>query len=168
MTDSHYVDNKQLHEVLTKYLKERKEAELEGRPLPQAPDYVAVAIKAICDHLALKPIFSRYPFIEDMKGDGIQNCIEYLHNYNYEKFQNPFAYITQIAYWAFVRRIQREKRYLYSKLRYTQYMLASTDIGIEDDVAALTDWANRFTAEYEEGQKKAKIKKDIAKTPTVG
>jgi DNA-directed RNA polymerase specialized sigma24 family protein len=51
-------------------------------------------------------------FKDDMISDGIENCIQYLHNFNPEKSQNPFAYFTQIIHFAFLRRIQKEKRQL--------------------------------------------------------
>ena len=53
-----------------------------------------------------------YMFKEDMISDGIENCVQYIHNFNPEKSQNPFAYFTQIIHYAFLRRIQREKRQL--------------------------------------------------------
>ena len=51
-------------------------------------------------------------FKEDMISDGIENCVQYIHNFNPEKSKNPFAYFTQIIHYAFLRRIQREKRQL--------------------------------------------------------
>lgn len=130
---------------------------------PRIPEYVASSILAICNRLALKPIFANYPFIEEMISDGIQNSIEYLHNYDPEKYQNPFAYLTQIAYWAFVRRIQKEKRYLYTKLMVTQHSMVLYDGDIDSDdhsmknqISDLTEWAEVFTKEYEESQRKAK------------
>ena len=56
--------------------------------------------------------FVNYMFKEDMISDGIENCVQYIHNFNPEKSKNPFAYFTQIIHYAFLRRIQREKRQL--------------------------------------------------------
>ncbi len=47
-----------------------------------------------------------------MISDGIENCVQYIHNFNPEKSQNPFAYFTQIIHYAFLRRIQKEKKQL--------------------------------------------------------
>lgn len=163
---NHYVNNRQLHEALTEYIKQVKLADAEQRERPRIPDYVASCILAICARLALKPIFANYPFVEEMKSDGIQNSIEYLHNYDPERYQNPFAYLTQIAYWAFVRRIQKEKKYLYTKLKVTQHsmILYDEDIDTEDQsvknqISVLTEWADEFTRDYEATLQRAKAAK---------
>ena len=56
-----------------------------------------------------------YTFREDMVSDGIENCLQYIHNFNPNKSNNPFAYFTQIIYYAFIRRIQREKKQTHVK-----------------------------------------------------
>ena len=63
----------------------------------------------IATHLSYKPNFVNYMFREDMICDGIENCVQYIHNFNPEKSSNPFAYFTQIIHYAFLRRIQKEK-----------------------------------------------------------
>ena len=50
-----------------------------------------------------------------MISDGIENCLQYIHNFNPEKSNNPFAYFTQIIYYAFIRRIQKEKKQAHVK-----------------------------------------------------
>ena len=45
-----------------------------------------------------------------MISDGIENCLQYMDNFDPEKSKNPFAYFTQIIYYAFIRRIQKEKK----------------------------------------------------------
>lgn len=69
----------------------------------------------IANGLATKSCFANYVFIDDMRADGIKNAIEYIHNFDPEKSTNPFAYFTQIIYFAFIRRIDKEKKYLYTK-----------------------------------------------------
>ena len=55
-----------------------------------------------------------------MISDGIENCLQYLDNFNPKTSNNPFAYFTQIIYYAFVRRIQKEKKQITIKQRMIQ------------------------------------------------
>jgi hypothetical protein len=108
----HYVNNKQFLEALIEYRRRVAVAEENGNPKPPIPNYIGECILKIATHLSFKPNFVNYMFKDDMISDGIENCIQYLHNFNPEKSQNPFAYFTQIIHYAFLRRIQREKRQL--------------------------------------------------------
>jgi len=108
----HYVNNKEFLEALIVYRKKVSDAELEGKPKPKITNYLGECFLKIATHLSFKPNFVNYMFKEDMISDGIENCIQYIHNFNPEKSQNPFAYFTQIIHYAFLRRIQREKRQL--------------------------------------------------------
>ena len=108
----HYVNNKEFLAALIKYREDKEIAELRGRPKPVIPRYIGECFLKIANHLSFKPNFVNYMFKEDMISDGIENCVQYIHNFNPEKSQNPFAYFTQIIHYAFLRRIQREKRQL--------------------------------------------------------
>lgn len=112
---NHYVDNKQLYAVIVDYKQQVKDAEAQGKPKPRLPNYVGECLWMIANRLSSKPNFARYSYREEMVGDGIENCIAYFDNFNPEKTNNPFAYFTQIIYYAFLRRIQREKKQLYIK-----------------------------------------------------
>ena len=79
---------------------------------PKVPNYVGECFLKIATHLSYKPNFVNYMFREDMFCDGIENSLQYIHNFDPEKSTNPFAYFTQIIYYAFLRRIQREKKQL--------------------------------------------------------
>ena len=122
----HYVNNKEFLAALIKY---REDVEITyirkfGNPpnkedrasrwdtKPAIPRYIGECFLKIANHLSFKPNFVNYMFKEDMISDGIENCVQYIHNFNPEKSQNPFAYFTQIIHYAFLRRIQREKRQL--------------------------------------------------------
>jgi hypothetical protein len=72
--------------------------------------------------LSQKPNFANYPFKEEMIGDGIENCLMYAHNFNPRKSKNPFSYFTQIIYFAFLRRIEKEKKQAYVKLKMTELL----------------------------------------------
>ena len=104
----HYVNNKEFLAALIKYREDIAIAELKGNPKPPIPRYIGECFLKIANHLSFKPNFVNYMFKEDMISDGIENCVQYVHNFNPEKSQNPFAYFTQIIHYAFLRRIQRE------------------------------------------------------------
>ena len=108
----HYVNNKEFLAALIKYREDKEIALLQDKPKPPIPRYIGECFLKIANHLSFKPNFVNYMFKEDMISDGIENCVQYIHNFNPEKSQNPFAYFTQIIHFAFLRRIQREKRQL--------------------------------------------------------
>ena len=108
----HYVNNKEFLAALIKYQEDIEIARLQDKVKPVIPRYIGECFLKIANHLSFKPNFVNYMFKEDMISDGIENCVQYIHNFNPEKSRNPFAYFTQIIHYAFLRRIQREKRQL--------------------------------------------------------
>ena len=108
----HYVNNKEFLAALIKLREDREIAEIRGNEKPRIPRYIGECFLKIATHLLFKPNFVNYMFKEDMISDGIENCVQYIHNFNPEKSQNPFAYFTQIIHYAFLRRIQKEKKQL--------------------------------------------------------
>ena len=109
----HYVNNKEFFKsALIRYREDVEIAKLQDKPKPVIPRYIGDCFLKIANHLSFKPNFVNYMFKEDMISDGIENCVQYIHNFNPEKSKNPFAYFTQIIHYAFLRRIQREKRQL--------------------------------------------------------
>ena len=111
----HYVDNKRLYAEMQEYLNAVKEAEESGDDKPRIPEYIGECLLKISTRLSTKPNFINYTYRDEMISDGIENCVNYIGNFNPEKSTNPFAYFTQIIYYAFLRRIQREKKQLYIK-----------------------------------------------------
>lgn len=112
---NHYIDNKLFYTEMVKYYNACQEAKKAGEERPVVPDYVGKCIMMIATRLATRPNFVGYSYRDEMVGDGIENCLTYIHNFNPEKSTNPFAYFTQIIYYAFLRRIQKEKKQLYIK-----------------------------------------------------
>ena len=108
----HYVNNKDFLAALIKYREDKEIAEIQGKPKPRITNYLGECFLKIATHLSFKPNFVNYMFKDDMICDGIENCVQYIHNFNPEKSQNPFAYFTQIIHYAFLRRIQKEKKQL--------------------------------------------------------
>ena len=111
----HYVDNKKLYAEMQVYLNAVKEAEEAGDEKPRIPEYIGECLLKISNRLSTRPNFINYTYRDEMISDGIENCVNYIGNFNPEKSTNPFAYFTQIIYYAFLRRIQREKKQLYIK-----------------------------------------------------
>lgn len=112
---THYVDNKQLYACIVEY----REAVLKARdndlPKPKIPNYIGHCILMIANRLSTKPNFINYSYREEMISDGVENCICYIDNFDPVKSNNPFAYFTQIIYYAFLRRILKEKKQTYIK-----------------------------------------------------
>ena len=108
----HYVNNKEFLAALIRYQEDIEIAKIQDKTKPVIPRYIGECCLKIANHLSFKPKFVNYMFKEDMISDGIENCVQYIHNFNPEKSKNPFAYFTQIIHYAFLRRIQREKRQL--------------------------------------------------------
>jgi DNA-directed RNA polymerase specialized sigma24 family protein len=116
----HYIDNKQFLAALVEYKKEVNAAKENNQERPQCPDYIGDCFIKIANHLAYKSNFINYSFREDMILDAIENCLIYMDNFDPKKSSNPFAYFTQITYYAFLRRIQKEKKHLQTKYRYIE------------------------------------------------
>ena len=106
----HYVDNKVFLEEMKKYRKKVLSARKRNRRDPPINDYIGECFLKIANHLSYRPNFINYTYKEDMISDGIENCLTYVANFDPEKSNNPFAYFTQIIYYAFIRRIQKEKK----------------------------------------------------------
>jgi hypothetical protein len=113
----HYVNNKEFLDALMVYRKEVKLAKEEGKDKPRVPNYIGECFLKIATHLSYRPNFVNYMFKDDMICDGIENCLQYIDNFDPEKSTNPFAYFTQIIYFAFLRRIQKEKKQLEVKTK---------------------------------------------------
>lgn len=113
----YYVNNKEFLEAISLYRIKVKKASASGQPRPRVPNYIGECFLKIATHLSYKPNFVNYMFREDMICDGIENCLQYIDNFDPEKSQNPFAYFTQIIYYAFLRRIQKEKKQLEIKTK---------------------------------------------------
>ena len=108
----YYVNNKEFLAAITEYRHLVHMARENDKPRPRVPNYIGSCFLKIATHLSYKPNFVNYMFREDMICDGIENCLQYIDNFDPEKSKNPFAYFTQIIYYAFLRRIQKEKKQL--------------------------------------------------------
>ena len=121
----HYVNNKEFLEAMKAYKKSVNKAKREKKEKPPVTDYIGSCFLKLANHLSYRPNFINYTFRVDMISDGIENCLQYLNNFNPKKSNNPFAYFTQIIYYAFVRRIQKEKKQ--SNIKYKMIEQAGID-----------------------------------------
>jgi len=110
----HYVDNEKFLKEMIIYKRGFDEAKEKDELPPMISEYLGECFMKIAQRLSFRPNFINYAFKDDMISDGIENCVQYIKNFNPEKSSNPFAYFTQIIYYAFIRMIQKEKKYLAS------------------------------------------------------
>ena len=169
-----YVNNKDFLAAMITYREDVNKAKEKNKDRPIVPTYVGECIMKIATHLARKPNFVNYTFKEEMISDGIENCLQYIDNFNPDKSNNPFAYFTQIIYFAFLRRIQKEKKNLFVKIKLSEHknLFETTvekhehDTGGNDgrfkDEIKVSEWTqeymNRFIDDFEQN-KRRKIKK---------
>ena len=113
----HYIDNEKFLKEMIIYKREFDEAKSKNELPPMISEYLGECFMKIAQRLSFRPNFINYAFKDDMISDGIENCVQYIKNFNPEKSSNPFAYFTQIIYYAFIRRIQKEKKQLYIKYK---------------------------------------------------
>lgn len=130
----HYVNNKEFSQAVMDYAVEAHACRKVDKPVPIVPDYIAKCFIRISEGLSHRPNFVRYTYREEMVMDAVENCLRAIGNYNIETATrtgkpNAFSYFTQICYFAFIRRITKEKKQQDIKFKFIEKM------GIEDFVA---------------------------------
>jgi hypothetical protein len=141
---THYVDNAKMLQAIKDYkehIGKNREAGLED---PRIPEYLGECILKIANRLSHKANFINYSYREDMILDGIENCMQCINSFDPAKSSNPFAYFTQVIYFAFLRRIAKEKKQSYIKSKLVQEMSFESfeTQGHDED----EDFRNAFTA----------------------
>jgi hypothetical protein len=166
----HYINNEDFLKALIDYKVRCEEARKNGQTEPILPNYIGECWMKIAEGLSHKPNFINYTYRDEMISDGIENCLMYFNNFDPNVSKNPFAYFTQIIYYAFLRRIQKEKKQLYVKYKATE------QIGILDEFEMmesedgttrqfeLYDNIAEFIENYEEA-KQVKKESKTAKKP---
>ena len=140
----HYLNNKALYEEMKIY----KAAVNRGED-PPISNYIGQCILSIAEGLASKSNFAGYSYREEMIGDGIENCFMYIKNFNTDKYSNPFAYFTQIIKFSFIRRIQKEKRQQYIKIKNVQNHFMFEELVNDTQHREMYENNNRFVEEFE-------------------
>lgn len=156
MSKKNYVNNKDFLEALIDYRKKRLHAEENDEEEPRIPDYIGKCFYQIANRLATKPNFSGYSYKDEMISDGLENAIQAINNFDPDKSNNPFAYFTQIIWYAFLRRIDKEKRQMYIKHKVTENASVmdsmETSVGVGGEASFLdvsNDYMNDFVNAYE-------------------
>ena len=121
----HYVNNKEFSLAVVDYVKMVREAKANGNPQPIVPDYIAECFLKIAEGLSHKSNFIRYTYREEMVMDAVENCLKAVTNFNIDTktrtgAPNAFSYFTQICYYAFLRRLAKEKRQQDIKFRFIE------------------------------------------------
>ena len=161
-----YVDNAKFLEAMVEYKRDYNLAVKNNKELPAVSEYLGSVFLKIAQRLSFRPNFINYTFKNDMISDGIENCLHYIHNFNPEKSNNPFAYFTQIISDAFIRRIQKEKKQLYIKYKTMQNVEQASSFDADANVS-IDDYRNSdfktmvddFVDTFEKSKKKKAIKK---------
>jgi hypothetical protein len=161
----HYINNADFLQALIDYKQKRKENEERKVEPPPIPNYIGECFMKIAEGLSHKPNFINYTYRDEMMADGIENCLMYFNNFDPTKSKNPFAYFTQIIYYAFLRRIQKEKKQTYVKYKATEQMgiLDEMELMELDDGTTrqfeLYDNIAEFIENYEESKEAKKAVK---------
>lgn len=163
-TKKHYVNNKTLYEEMQKYKQRCVEAESIGRASPQIPNYVGECFLMICNKLSTKPNFMGYSYRDEMIADAIENCVSAAHSFDPDKSTNPFAYFTQIAWNAFIRRIAKEKKQSYIKHKNFEHSNLIAELNEESSMTGQpipNEYSNEIIRSFEEKltkvQKKSRV-----------
>lgn len=156
---THYINNKSLYLAMIQYKNSVDEADKQEIERPKVTNYIGESILLICNNLAKKPNFSGYTYKQDMISDGIMDCISAVDNFNPDKTNNPFAYFTQIAWNAFLRRIQKEKKQSYLKHKNFENSILLDDLWQHSSVQLKTnEYSDEMVRSFE--NKLTKPKKD--------
>lgn len=159
---NHYINNADFLKALIEYQEACSQAKKNDEEDPAIPNYVGECFLKIAEHLSRKPNFISYSFRDEMIADGIENCLMYFRNFDPAKSSNPFAYFTQIIYYAFLRRIMKEKRQLYVKYKATEQFGILDEFEMFEDADGhmrqfeLYDNISEFIHNFEESKKKKK------------
>lgn len=159
-----YVNNAEFYDAMVEYKKAVREAEECGDESPRIPNYIGECLYQIANRLSYKPNFVNYTYRDDMIADGLENAVMAINNFDPEKSKNPFAYFTQIIYFAFLRRIQKEKKQMYVKHKVIEHSVLTDTIverGENDKSgsAAFVDLDNEYMSDFVENYEESMRKK---------
>lgn len=169
----HYVDNRRFYEEIVAFKRKEEEYKQKGLESPRLPEYIGECIFKIANKLSNKPCFINYSYRDEMVSDGIENCIMYFKDFDPNKTQNPFAYFTQVIYYAFLRRINKEEKNRYIIYKNFQETIINNGhtallMDMEDNHVVpnqLYDNINDFMGRFE---KKEEVKKQKRKETKQG
>ena len=169
MKKTPYIDNKKFYDSMIEYRESVVAAENNSEEKPRVSEYIGKCFWDIAVGLSYRPNFINYTYKDEMILDAIENCITYCSNFDPSKSKNPFSYFTQIVYYAFVRRIEKEKKHNYVKHKLTANLLdrmGLEDIDNKDYIMNVSDFMkdNKVIDVFEE---KMREKKSSSKVTTL-
>lgn len=168
----HYVNNAQFSQAVVDYVKTLNEAKKTQEPLPKVPDYVAQCFLKICEGLSHKSNFVRYSYREEMVMDAVENCLKAVENYDIEAATrtgkpNAFAYFTQISWYAFLRRIEREKKQQDIKMKYIEQSgienFLDNELGDAQSASVAAAFVDSLRSKIDEVKEKDSFWKEVVK-----
>jgi|TARA_B110000858_G_scaffold198528_1_gene266270 hypothetical protein len=127
-----YINNKEFYQLLIEYKESSEKAKIEEKDPPRIPNKIGEAFILIATRLSNKGNFVGYTYKDEMVSDAIENCVNAVHSFNPEKSKNPFAYFTQIIWYAFLRRIEKEKKQTYIKYKSLEAFMLECDMSEEE------------------------------------
>lgn len=166
-SQQYYIDNNELYAACVERKKAIVAAAKKGLPKPKVSNYLGECLLRIANKMSESSHFRGYPFREDMVMDAVENSLLYIDNFDPTKSKNPFAYYSQICYFSFLRRIGRERDYLYNSYQLgknAKFVAVDPFVGIDDtfeptyEVKADTTMMQDFVQKYEKGKRDAKAK----------
>jgi len=125
---ANYINNKEFYALLQQFKADCSEAEKNNQPAPRVPEDIGKCFMMIATKLATKANFSGYTYKDEMICDALENCVVAVHSFNPEKSKNPFAYFTQIIWYAFLRRIEKEKKQTYVKYKSLEQLVVDAEL----------------------------------------
>jgi hypothetical protein len=167
----HYVDNQKFYQEIIEHKRKVAEAREKGLEEPRLSNYIGECIWKIANKLSCKPCFLNYSYRDEMISDAIENCILYFNDYDPNRGSNPFAYFTQVIYFAFLRRINKEEKNRYTIYKNFQETVINNGHaahlvdGDDNHVMSvnLYDNINEFMERFEKKEAIKKEKRKIAK-----
>ena len=168
----HYVNNAQFSQAIVDYVTVLNEAKKSQEPLPKVPDYIAQCFLKICEGLSHKSNFVRYTYREEMVMDAVENCLKAVENYDIEAATrtgkpNAFAYFTQISWYAFLRRIEREKKQQDIKMKYIEQSgienFLDNELGDAQSATVAQAFVDSLRNKIDEVKEKDAFWKDVVK-----
>lgn len=156
-----YVNNRELLEIIREYKARVLLCKQEGRSPPQVPPKAAKCFMMMATRYARKPSFAGYTYVDDMISDGVLACIRYFDNFDADKYENPFAYFTQLIHNAFINRLNIEQKHTYIKakslVQSPEY--ASMVVSTEFDVQPFNAVVDTYEAKLKIKKEKADLRK---------
>jgi len=172
-TAKHYIDNAKFYEEIMKYWNVCQENKTKGIESPRVSNYLGDCFVKLADNLGNLDRFRNYIFLDNMKSDAVYCCLKYMYNFDPNKSKNPFGYFTKVSYFAFLRRIQEEKKNLYKKYKAIEnteiFEFTADTQGHDATVYAASEVKYsehsrekmvEFIQKFEAGLKAKKLKKD--------